>query len=69
MYRLRVREVAESKGFNISTLSRASQVPFSTVRRVWKDPYREIKLATLAKLAETLGVSTSELIEDVDTAN
>ncbi len=65
MYRLKVREVAESKGFNISTLSRASNVPFSTVRRVWKDPYREIKLTTLAKLAETLGVATSELIEDV----
>lgn len=65
MYRLRVREVAESKGYNISTLSRASNVPFSTVRRVWKDPYREIKLTTLNKLAATLGVSTSELIEDV----
>jgi len=65
MYRLRVKEVAESKGFNISTLSRASDVPFSTVRRVWKNPYHEIKLAILAKLAESLGVSISELIEDV----
>jgi transcriptional regulator with XRE-family HTH domain len=64
MYRLRVKEVAESKGFNISTLSRASDVPFSTVRRVWKNPYHEIKLTILAKLAETLGVSISELIED-----
>ena len=65
MLRLRVREVAERKGFNISTLSRASDVPFSTVRRVWRNPYYEIKLATLHKLASTLGVPTSELIEDV----
>lgn len=65
MLRLRVREVAERKGFNISTLSRASDVPFSTVRRVWRNPSYEIKLATLHKLAVTLGVPTSELIEDV----
>jgi transcriptional regulator with XRE-family HTH domain len=65
MLRLRVREVAERKGFNISTLSRASDVPFSTVRRVWRNPHYEIKLATLHKLAVTLGVPTSELIEDV----
>ncbi len=65
MYRLKIREVAESRGFNISTLSRVSNVPFSTVRRAWKNPYHEIKLSALSKLAETLGVSTSELIEDV----
>ncbi len=65
MYRLKVKEVAESKGFNISTLSRASNVPFSTVRRIWKNPYREIKLSTLTRLAETLGVPTSDLIEDI----
>lgn len=65
MYRLKVKEVAIAKGYNMSTLSRASDVPFSTVRRVWKNPYGEVKLTTLAKLAETLGVSTSELIEDV----
>lgn len=65
MVRLKVREIAEAKGFNISTLSRAADVPFSTVRRVWRNPYYEIKLATLQKLAVTLGVHTSELIEDV----
>ena len=65
MVRLKVREIAEAKGFNISTLSRAADVPFSTVRRVWRNPYYEIKLATLQKLAVTLGVPTSELIEDV----
>ena len=66
MYRLRIREVAEAKGYNISTLSRASDVPFNTVRRAWKNPRYEIKLATLNKIAKTLGVTTSELIEDVE---
>ncbi len=65
MLRLRIKEVAESKGYNMSTLSRASDVPFITIRRAWKNPYYELKLATLHKIAVALGVSTSELIEDV----
>lgn len=65
MYRLRIKEVAEAKGYNISTLSRASDVPFTTLRRAWKDEHYEIRLATLNKIAQTLGVSTGELIEDV----
>jgi transcriptional regulator with XRE-family HTH domain len=65
MLLLRVKEVAESKGFNISTLSRKADVPFSTVRRAWRDPRYQIQLDTLYKLAQALGVSTSDLIEDV----
>jgi DNA-binding Xre family transcriptional regulator len=65
MYRLKIKEVAESKGYNISTLSRASDVPFNTLRRAWRNPQYEIKLATLHKIAQVLGVSTSDLIEDV----
>jgi hypothetical protein len=65
MFRLKIREVAESKGYNMSTLSRDSDVPFNTIRRAWRNPQYEIKLATLHKIARTLGVSTSELIEDI----
>ncbi len=65
MFRLRIKEVAELKGYNMSTLSRESDVPFNTIRRAWKNPQYEIKLATLHKIAQTLGVSTSELIEDI----
>jgi transcriptional regulator with XRE-family HTH domain len=65
--RLRVKEVAESKGFNMSTLSRASDVPFSTIRRIWKNPSYEVRLATLQRIAHVLGVPTRELIEDEPT--
>jgi transcriptional regulator with XRE-family HTH domain len=65
MYKLKIKEIAEKQGYNMSTLSRASDVPFNTIRRAWKDPHYEIKLATLHKIAKTLGVSTSELIEDI----
>jgi DNA-binding XRE family transcriptional regulator len=69
MLRLRVKEVAESHGYNMSTLSRAADVPFITIRRVWKNPYYEIKLATLHKIARALHVPTSELFEDVPDSN
>jgi len=49
----------------MSTLSREADVPFNTVRRAWKNPQYEIKLATLNRIAKTLGVSTADLIEDV----
>lgn len=65
MYRLKIKEIAESKGYNISTLSRAADIPFNTLRRAWRDPYYELRLATLHKIARTLGVTTSDLIEDL----
>jgi DNA-binding Xre family transcriptional regulator len=65
MYRLKIKEIAESKGYNISTLSRAADVPFNTLRRAWRNPQYEIKLATLHKIAQVLGVTTADLIEDV----
>lgn len=65
MLRLRVKEVAESKGYNMSSLSRASDVSFRTIKRLWKNPYHEANTATLHKIARTLGVPTAELIEDL----
>lgn len=68
VYRLRVKEVARSKGFNMATLSRKSDVPINTIRRVWKDDRYPIYLPTLDKIAQALEVPTSELIEDVPDA-
>jgi len=65
MFRLKIKEVAESKGYNISTLSREANVPFNTIRRAWKNPHYEIKLATLNRIARTLHVTTADLIEDL----
>lgn len=62
--RLRVKEVAESKGYNMSQLSRAADVPFSTIRRLWKNPHYQVQLDTLQKIARVLDVPTAFLIED-----
>ena len=63
--RLKVREIAEQKGYNISTLSRKSDVGLSTVRRLWRDPYRHVDFYVLERLAKALSVPVTELIEDV----
>ena len=65
MIRLKVKEIAEQKGFNISSLSRKADVGFSTVKRIFRDPYKEVTTTTLEKLARALGVPTADLIEDV----
>ena len=65
MLRLKVREIAESKGFNQSSLSRASDVPIQTIRRIWRDPYYEVRLKTLNRIALVLAVPATDLFEDV----
>ncbi len=65
MLRLKVREIAEAKGYNQSSLSRASDVPIQTIRRIWRNPYYEVRLSTLNRIAAVLGVPATDLFEDV----
>lgn len=63
--RLRIREVAESKGINMSKLSRMSDVNYNTIRAIWDNPHRDIALTTLEKIARALGVPMNELYESL----
>lgn len=63
LIRLRVREVAESRGVNMSKLSRMADVQYNTVRQIWSDPYRDVLLSTLEKLAIALHVQVGDLYE------
>jgi DNA-binding Xre family transcriptional regulator len=65
MIRLRVKEIAEAKGVSRLRLSRIADINYKTIQGIWRDPYREISIKTLEKLAKALGVPSSELIEDV----
>ena len=64
--RLLVKEVATEKGFNQSSLSRNANVDFKTVKRLFRDPYRDVNISTLVKLADALGVTVDALIGRVD---
>lgn len=63
--KLKVKEIALQKGFNQSTLSRAADVPIDTIQRIWRNPYYEVRLSTLNKIAAVLEVKATELFEDV----
>ncbi len=65
MMRLRVKEVAESKGYNMSSLSRATDISFNTIRRLWRHPEKGVNMHTLNKIAQVLGVPMYELTEEV----
>ena len=65
MIRLRVKEVAEAKGYNMSSLSRAADVSFTTIKRLWKRPDGGANVETLDKIARVLSVSVADLIEHV----
>lgn len=65
MVRLRVKEVAEGKGYNMSSLSRATDISFTTIKRLWTKPYSGANINTLSKIAKVLNVSLSDLTEEV----
>ncbi|MGH2495169.1 MAG: helix-turn-helix domain-containing protein [Ktedonobacteraceae bacterium] len=69
MLKLRVKEIAIEKGFNQSKLSRVSDVPIDTIRRIWRNPYYEVRLSTLNKIATALGVPPTDLFENVPDNN
>lgn len=62
--RLLVKEVAERKGVSMYKLHMRSEIALSSIKRIFRNPYTEVKVSTLARIGEVLGVETSELIED-----
>lgn len=71
MARLRVRELAEARGLNMSQLQRASQLTMNMVRRYWYNTadgkergpaLAEVRLDALDRLASVLDVAPSDLI-------
>ncbi len=65
MIRLRVKEVAQERGMSMRKLVRSAGIAYNTLRMIYRDPYRPVSTETLSKLAQALGVPSSDLIEDV----
>jgi len=65
MLRLRVKEIAQSKGFSMGELSRKSNVAYNTIKLIYREPFREVTTTTLNKIAKALDVPTTDLLEDV----
>lgn len=63
--RLKIREVAEAKGWTQSKLQRAADVNSRTMSGIYHDSYRDVAYSTLAKIARVLEVEVGELVEMV----
>jgi transcriptional regulator with XRE-family HTH domain len=63
--RLRVKEVAKERGLSMTKLHIKSEVAYSTVRRLFRDPFAEVTTTTINRLANALGVPPTQLLEDV----
>lgn len=63
--RLKVKEIAESKGLNRAKLARQADLTYDTLHAIWNDPFRKVSMETLLKLARALNVDVSELYEEV----
>jgi len=64
MVRIRVKEIAQQKGVSMGKLSRASDVTYRTIQRIYNDPDYIPTIPTLERIAKALGVKTADLIED-----
>jgi DNA-binding Xre family transcriptional regulator len=62
--RLKVREVAEGRGWTQAKLQRAADVNSRTMSGIWHDPYRRVTYEVLVKIARALNVAVTELVEE-----
>jgi len=63
--RLRIRELAESKGITRTQLSRRADVNYATINHIWTNPSHDVSIKLLEKIAAALGVDISDLYETV----
>jgi DNA-binding Xre family transcriptional regulator len=63
--RLKVKEIAESRGITMTKLSRISDVNYKTIHAIFTRPERDVEYKTLLKIAKALEVNVAELIEEL----
>lgn len=63
MARLKVKQMAEERGWTAARLARRADLSYQTVANLWKNPEKDVSLSTLGKIAAVLGVQVPELIE------
>ncbi len=63
MIRLKVQEIAATKGISMRKLASTADIAYNTLRTIYRNPYRQVTSITLDKLARALQVDVSELVE------
>ncbi|EFH85707.1 helix-turn-helix domain-containing protein [Ktedonobacter racemifer] len=68
MYRLRIQEIAVSKGIKQIDLVRQANISLGTAHKLWNNPTTDVQLSTLERIAKLLQVPVTQLIEDIPDA-
>ena len=58
---LRIKELAEEKGWNIQQLSWKARLSYSTAHALWNDKPKQLDRKMLDRIALALGVSVGDL--------
>ncbi len=58
---LRIRELAEGQGLNITTLGRRAELAYSTAHALWHGDVAQLNIKTLDRVARALGVRVADL--------
>lgn len=66
MVRLRIRELAEQRGLNITELSRQARIGYSTAHALWHDKPENLNRTVLGKIAKVLKVQVRDLFAAED---
>ena len=67
MVRLRVKEIAKEKGISMGKLSRAADISYRTIQRIYNEPKYIPTIPTLERIAKVLKVPIGDLLaEDPD---
>jgi transcriptional regulator with XRE-family HTH domain len=65
LLRLRVKEIAQTRGMGIAKLSRLADISYKTIQKIWRNPYHDASLSTINRIAKVLDVPATELLEDI----
>jgi len=63
MIRLRLKEVLQEKQITQAKLSRLTDVSMNTIQTIYHNPYHDVSLSTLERLAKGLDVEVAALYE------
>ena len=64
--RLQVKEIAEARGYNISTLATAAELNYQTVYKLWHNQTKRLDIETLERVATALQIKTLDLLVETD---
>jgi putative transcriptional regulator len=65
MFRLKIKKIAEAKGYTYSSLADAVDEPPIIIWRIFQNPHKEVTITLLEKIAQALGVRMGDLFEEL----